>query len=133
MPRTGYWVECIPLSKRTGGSDGLVGEKVSSSTSDSNALQDLNIKVAQENKQDLYSASIPSIPEASAFANSPDAAIDKLKLKLKSLKKNYENLQRPMPRPHNPIRPPKRLRDIPGWLSIYIEFDSTEPRKPTRH
>ena len=128
MPRTGYWVECIPLSKKTGGRDGLAIEEKNYSNSKNTAINDLSIEDQELETQELYSASIPSIPEASAFANSPDAAIDKLKDKLKRLRHHYDTLEKPMPRTHNPIRPPKKLRDVPGWLSIYIEIE-----QPDRH
>ena len=128
MPRTGYWVECVPLHKKTGGRDGLAIEEKNGSYANNKTVNNPSVDNLELETQEIYSASIPSIPEASAFANSPDAAIDKLKDKLKRLRHHYDTLEKPMPRAHNPIRPPKKLRDVPGWLSIYIEIEQSENR-----
>ncbi len=109
MPTTGYWVECVPIYE--------------------SSEKDEYIKYIDDSENlgteltEIYSASIPSLPEAKAFARSPDVAINKLKRKLKHLRRYYELMEKPLPKSHNPIRPPKRLRDIPGWVSVYIEME----------
>lgn len=94
MPRKGYWVECIPLH--------------------GNANQNMS--------PDLYGASIRSLPEVSAYAPSPDKAIEKLRVKLKKLKQYCELTGRNMPEIENPAEPPARLKFVEGWLSVYVDI-----------
>lgn len=97
MPRQGYWIECIPINK--------------------NANENNNENV------DLYSASIGSFPEISAYAASPDQAIQKLRDKLKKIRTHYEIHGKKLPSVDNPVRPPHRLRFVQGWMSVFVEID----------
>ncbi|MBI1327636.1 MAG: hypothetical protein GC136_08355 [Alphaproteobacteria bacterium] len=94
MPRKGYWVECIPLH--------------------GNANQNMS--------PDLYGASIRALPEVSAYAPSPDKAIEKLRAKLKKLKQYYELTGRTMPDSESPAEPPSRLKFVEGWMSVYVDM-----------
>lgn len=98
MPRNGYWIECIPINR--------------------NANENLG--------PDLYSASIGSFPEISAYAQSPDQAIQKLRDKLKKIKSHYEISGKAMPSVDNPVRPPHRLRFVQGWMSVFVEIEDLE-------
>ena len=93
MPRNGYWVECVPLA----------GDQ---------ANQNLTA--------DLYSASVSSIPELTETAPSPDQAIEKLRARLRAIRRQNGVSGQIMPELDNPVRPPKRLRSISGWISVYI-------------
>lgn len=94
MPGKGYWVECIPVN--------------------GNANQNMS--------PDLYSATIGSFPEVSAYAPSPDEAIRALRDKLQQTKQQYESSGRTLPDTDNPVRPPNRLRFVQGWMSVYIDM-----------
>lgn len=95
MPRKGYWIECIPVNRNT----------------------------VKDAGADLYSASIGSFPELSAYAPSPDQAIQKLSEKLRKIKHQYELTGRNLPGVENPVRPPQRLRFVQGWISVYIDLE----------
>ncbi len=95
MARQGYWIECIPINR--------------------NANENLG--------PDLYSASIGSFPEISAYAPSPDQAIQKLRDKLKTVKAHYETHGKTLPSVDNPVRPPHRLRFVQGWMSVFVEIE----------
>lgn len=96
--RTGYWVECVPLRHS-----------------------------ANENfSADLYSASIDLLPEIESYGPSPDQAIERVRAKLKTLKKQYRAMERPLPTAHNRHAPTSRLKAVDGWMSIYIDLDDLE-------
>ena len=99
MPRNGYWVECIPLD----------GEQ---------SNQNLGA--------DLYSASVSSFPELTETAPSPDMAIEKLRSRLKKIRQQYATADKRLPEMDNPVSPPKRLRSIHGWISVYINVGERE-------
>ncbi len=96
--RQGYWVECIPLSRQ--------------------ANQSLS--------DDLYSASIELFPEVETYAPSPDRAIEKIRAKLKILKRQYIAMAKPLPAVHSPMLPPSRLKAVEGWMSVYIDLEDLE-------
>lgn len=124
MPKYGYWVECIPLNQSSYDKYQSLREREIGSVQESESSVQGYYDPELGCYREVYSASIPSIPEASVFAKTPDAAINKLRSKLRHLQRYYALLEKPMPRTHNPVRPPKRLRNIPGWLSIYIEMEN---------
>jgi hypothetical protein len=94
MPKNGYWIECVPLG---GGANGNL-------------------------EADLYSASIESFPDFHVTAPSPDQAIEKLRAKLKALRRYYRMTGKTLPDLDNPVRPPQRLRSVQGWISVYIQM-----------
>ncbi len=94
MPRNGYWIECIPVQDRA-------NENIAS---------------------DLYSATSESFPDVAELAPSPDQAIEKLRAKLKTIRQDYQIKGRVLPELDNPVRPPSRLRNVSGWISVYIEI-----------
>lgn len=93
--RGGYWIECIPLS-------------------------------ANQNpgaESDMYSASIGAIPELSVLESSPVRAIEKLRQRLSDIKQYYALTGRSLPRRDNPVRPPRRLSSVRGWMSVYVNLE----------
>jgi len=92
MPRNGYWIECIPVQEQG------------------------NLTA------DLYSATSESFPELLEMAPSPDLAIEKLRSRLKAIRKDYHIKGQLLPELDNPVRPPNRLRSVSGWISVYVEF-----------
>jgi len=95
MPKNGYWVECIPLQE--------------------DAIQ-------QTAGNGLYSASSSSFPELTETAPSPDQAIEKLRDRLRTIRQQYQVTGKILPEMDNPVNPPKRLRSVQGWISVYIEL-----------
>lgn len=94
MPRNGYWIECIPVRNR-----------------------------ANENSApDLYTATTVSFPEVAEMATSPDQAIEKLRNRLKKIRADYSECGKLLPELDNPVRPPSRLRNVSGWISVYIDI-----------
>lgn len=94
MDTKGYWVECIPI----------------------------NGKSNQNFGADLYNASIDSFPDMKVSAATPDMAVQKLRDKLAKVKKYYEMTGRALPEAHNPIMPTNKMRDVKGWMSIYVKM-----------
>ena len=95
MSEKGYWIDCIPVSKSS-----------------------------NENfSHDLYSASIDNFPEMSVTASSPDMAVEKLRQKLKQVKKYYALTGRSLPRKHNRMMPSVKKASSTAWMSIYIDVD----------
>jgi hypothetical protein len=70
----------------------------------------------------LYSAAIASIPEAKVFATTPDKAIQELRDKLKALRHDYCVRGKELPEHDNPIRPPRNMHSVKGWISVYIQM-----------
>jgi hypothetical protein len=99
MPQNGYWIECIPVS--TGQT--LIDK------SDSEPV--------------CYEAKICSIPEATATADTPDSAIQKLRNKLAGLRHDYCVKGKSLPEPDSPIRPPRHTASGKGWISIYVKMN----------
>jgi hypothetical protein len=97
MPKNGYWIECVPLGD---GANGAIGEN-------------------------LYSASMESFPDVHVTAPSPDQAIEKLRAKLKALRRYYRMTGKLLPELDNPVRPPSRLRSVHGWISVYVQAQET--------
>lgn len=93
MADTGYWIECIPLQR-------TVSDARSS--------------------PDFYSATIHDFPDLMARGLSPDRAIDKLRRKLEKL--HQDSAREALPSPHNRLAPPRRLRDVDGWMSVYLDL-----------
>lgn len=108
MPRNGYWIECVPVS--TTGNGSLKNET-------SQPSPDNREKGAGSG----YRAVVSSIPGLDVVAQTPDQAIDKLRQKLVALKKASSGSD-PLPETDNPVRPPKNLRSVPGWISVYLQF-----------
>ena len=94
MPRNGYWIECVPLSEQTN----------------------------DPSTDYLYAATTESFPDIAETAPSPDQAIEKLRGRLKMIRSEYQQTGRLLPELDNPVRPPSRLRNISGWISVYVEF-----------
>lgn len=93
MPRNGYWIECVPVQS----------------------------KANQNQAADLYSATTESFPDLAEMAPSPDAAIEQLRHRLKTIRNDYKQTGKILPELDNPVRPPNRLRSVSGWISVYIE------------
>lgn len=72
----------------------------------------------------IYTASVDVFPDLVIQASSPDAAVDRMRWKLLSLRRNYSETGQLLPRPHSPHTPPTQRRGIEGWLSVYIELES---------
>ncbi len=98
MGNKGYWVECIPVQQKSNQNFGA----------------------------DLYNASIDSFPDMMVSASSPDMAVQKLREKLAKVKKYYEMTGRNLPEAHNPMVPAKKMRDVKGWMSIYVAMAEAE-------
>lgn len=98
MPQNGYWIECIPVA--TGNDDLKNGEEIAS----------------------LYRAVIASIPEASVEAKTPDTAIQALRDKLANLRHDYSKRGQSLPEHDNPIRPPRNMKAVKGWISLYVQM-----------
>ena len=97
MPRSGYWIECVPVAEQS--------------------------NLDKEAKSDcLYSATAESFPDIMEMAPSPDQAIEKLRSRLKTIRADYAVHGKLLPELDNPVRPPHRLRNVSGWISVYIEF-----------
>jgi len=106
MPQNGYWIECIPIA--TG-----------------DAIRDKNIEDFQrltEEGVQKYRAIIASIPEAKVLADTPDQAIQKLRDKLNSLRHDYCVRGQSLPAHDNPIRPPRNITSVRGWMSVYVQM-----------
>lgn len=104
MPRNGYWIECVPVHTVTNTLD--ISDDVSDHLDGGNQ----------------YKAIISSIPDLNVVAQSPDQAIDRLRKKLLDLKRNSQMDGRVLPEGDNPVRPPKNLRSVQGWISVYLQF-----------
>ncbi len=97
MARNGYWIECVPLS--TGEAHvtpGLSNEK--------------------------YRAVLSALPDLNVTAQTPDLAIDRLRHKLKALQRYYRIKGKILPEGDNPVNPPRNLRSVQGWISVYVQF-----------
>lgn len=94
MTDEGYWVECIPVRK---------GSFFAATPS-------------------LYAATISDCPDIKAWGLSPDRAITKLKKRLAVLRDDAAHADIHLPRAHNRLSPPHRLRGQAGWLSVYIDL-----------
>lgn len=97
MPQNGYWIECVPVTK--------------------------NGNEAQEDIDLLYSAMISSIPETKTYAPTPDKAIQKLRDKLAALRHDYCLQGKELPEHDNPIRPPRNISSVRGWISVYVQMN----------
>lgn len=64
----------------------------------------------------LYSASIDGLPDVKGLGLSPDRAIAKLQRRLAQVRAERADL----PPAHNHLNPPHRLRDVQGWMSVYV-------------
>ena len=94
MVDNGYWIECIPLRRTTPD------------------FKDI---------PPLYHARIRDLPDLDARGLSPDRAISKLRRKLEKLRSGVEG-EAPLPRPHSRLFPPPCLRDVDGWMLVYLEL-----------
>ncbi len=101
MPKTGYWIECVPVQAK-----------------------------ANENlASDLYSATSASFPELTETATSPDMAIEKLRSRLRKVRTDYMQTGKILPELDNPVRPPSGLRSVHGWISVYVEVEQAKAGK----
>ncbi len=107
MPKNGYWIECVPLSS-------VNSEDMARRLSHNENLS-----------PDLYAASVEHFPDLSVTASSPDAAIEQLRNRLKSIRNDYSKTGKILPDLDNPVRPPQRLRKLQGWISVYVEVSET--------
>jgi predicted RNase H-like HicB family nuclease len=107
MPKTGYWVECIPLPR------------------------DDVPEFKHELKALLYTAQTASFPGIKAVGGTPDEAIERLRQKLQVVKRYHRLKGTNLPEPENPVRPPQRFRGVRGWMSIYLEL--AENTSQSRH
>ena len=118
MPQNGYWIECVPIKLATDTLDENSqfecqnGEQIKRSLTNGDGV----ITEAQ------YRAVISSFPELDVVAQSPDQAIDKLRHKLRALSRYYRMTAKSFPERDNPVRPPKNLRSVQGWISVYVQF-----------
>jgi hypothetical protein len=111
MPKNGYWIECIPL------------HSVNSEHVQIFQLQNLgNLGQNQNMAEDLYGAATESFPDLVVTAPSPDKAIEKLRDRLRCVRKDYEMTGKVLPALDNPVRPPQRLRQVQGWISVYVDI-----------
>lgn len=111
MPKNGYWIECVPISslnftEDNNGSRFTLSHRLSANT---------------DCAADLYAASTEQFPDLSVTAPSPDAAIEQLRNRLKSIRDDYQKTGKLLPDLDNPVNPPRRLRKFQGWISVYIE------------
>ena len=100
MPRNGYWIECIPVQEQS----------------------NREAEPASSPDQALYSATSESFPDIAEMAGSPDQAIENLRNRMKKLRSDYQQTGKLLPELDNPVRPPSRLRNVAGWISVYVEF-----------
>ena len=100
MPYNGYWIECIPV------------------TSGDNE----HINTEQTAADNLYRAEVASIPEAKVFSDTPDHAIQELRDKLKALRSEYSSRGKTLPDHDNPVRPPRNMGAVRGWISVYVKM-----------
>ncbi|HPQ50766.1 MAG: hypothetical protein KDJ26_02675 [Alphaproteobacteria bacterium] len=114
MPRNGYWIECIPVELATNTPIVFSNEK------------NRNTEQCHLDDKGQYRAIFSSIPDLDVVAPSPDQAIDKLRHKLRALSRYYRMTGRTLPESDNPVRPPKNLRTVQGWISVYVHL-TTEP------
>jgi hypothetical protein len=108
MPKRGYWIECVPI------------HSVNS--------QDAKDALSKPENHDIvegYRATAESFPELLVMAPSPDKAIEKLREHLKSVRNDYQKTGKILPDLDNPVRPPQKLRQIQGWISVYVDITST--------
>ncbi len=113
MPKKGYWIECVPL------------HSVNSKHIDELPLNHLSALAKNQNMaDDLYGATTESFPELVVTAPSADKAIEKLRERLRMMRKDYQKTGKILPDLHNPVRPPQRLRQIQGWISVYVDVTS---------
>ncbi|MDY0029729.1 MAG: hypothetical protein RBR86_07285 [Pseudobdellovibrionaceae bacterium] len=110
MPQNGYWIECVPI-------------KLAADTLELTRELHHNGKHIALNASDgQYRAVFSSIPELDVVAQSPDVAIDMLRQKLRALSRYYRMTGRSFPERDNPVHPPKNLRSVQGWISVYVQF-----------
>lgn len=95
MPRNGYWVECVPATAE-------------------------QINISQEIVAGGYVASPTSFPDVHETASTPDEAINRIRDRLIKVRKTYSQSGKILPEMDNPVRPPNRLRNVQGWISVYI-------------
>ena len=111
MPQQGYWIECIPL------------HSVNSEHIQKLQLQNLADLAENQNASgDLYSATAESFPDLVVTASTPDKAIEKLRNRLRKVRDDYQLTGKVLPELDNPVRPPQRLRQIQGWISVYVDI-----------
>ncbi len=103
MPKNGYWIECTPVAMDSASVNELAGVEE-------------------------YKASLPTIPDINVIAKSPDQAIDKLRRKLKALKRYYQMTGKELPETDSPISPPRQKRGCRngGWISVYVQISDTQ-------
>lgn len=102
MPRKGYWIECVPVNN----SDLMID----------------HLEFSDEQTQELYKAILSSIPDLNVVADTPDQAIERLRRKLRALNRYYKMKGQDLPEMDNPVRPPRNLRSVQGWISVYVQF-----------
>lgn len=107
MPKNGYWIECIPIT--------------------SDRKSELAGIEEQEPDSMEYTASLPTIPDIKVIAKSPDQAIDRLRRKLKALKRYYQMTGKELPEKDSPITPPRQKSGCRngGWISVYVHVGDT--------
>lgn len=109
MPKNGYWIECAPV-----------------------ATECLSIGNMMEVEE--YKASLPAIPDINVVAKSPDQAIDRLRRKLKALKRYYQMTGKELPEKDNPITPPRQKGGCRngGRISVYVQVGDTNANTCTQ-
>lgn len=119
MVKNGYWIECVPLSS-------VNSEAKGTTVSEAPSLSLQNKETVQDNLGlDLYAASTEQFPELSVTASSPDLAIEKLRAHLKAVREDYKKTGKRLPDTDNPVKPPRRLRRIQGWISVYVDMSDS--------
>lgn len=98
MPYNGYWIECVPVA-----------------SGDNEHIDNVTAEAS-------YSAAVASIPEAKVFADTPDHAIQQLRDKLKALRNEYTSRGKELPEHDNPVRPPRNIGTVRGWISVYVKM-----------
>jgi len=84
-----------------------------------------NVSGKNEMSIEQYRAVFSSIPDLDVVAKTPDQAIDRLRQKLQALGRYYRMKGQHLPESDNPVRPPKNLRSVQGWISVYVQFTET--------
>jgi predicted RNase H-like HicB family nuclease len=95
MPRNGYWVECVPANTK-------------------------HIDIIDKASETGYIASPTSFPDVHETASTPDEAINRIRARLMKVRSTYAQSGKILPEMDNPVRPPNRLRNVQGWISVYI-------------
>ncbi len=112
MPKNGYWVECVPANTKQ---------------------IDIMKKIAESPENSGYVATPASFPDLQETAATPEEAINRMRARLMTLRSHYSQTGKLLPEMDNPVRPPTRLRNVQGWISVYIVVGECEAALKASH